>query len=60
MVGVEDYPYCIYCDSKISYIRLSEREVNIVEFICECGEIIEVEMNNAERLLSDPRSAEGS
>lgn len=60
MVGIEDYPYCIYCDSKISYVRLSPTAANIFEFICACGEIIEVEMDDDERLLSDPRSVEGS
>jgi len=56
----EDYPYCIYCDAKIKWVYF-DNETSLLTFHCECGEIVHVEikLEDGERLLPDPRSAQG-
>ncbi len=57
----EDYPYCIYCDAKITWVIFDDT-TKILTFRCHCcGETIEVEIEveNGERLLSDPQCSEG-
>jgi len=55
-----DYPYCIYCDSQITWVIFDDTN-NIVTFRCHCGEAVEVEieLENGERLLRDPQCSEG-
>lgn len=59
-MAIEDYPYCIYCDSKINWVILDE-EATVATFICKCGEAIEVELGLEydEGLLRDSGSSEG-
>ncbi len=56
----EDYPYCISCDAKVSWVRFDTRS-KTTTFYCECGEIVEVGigLEDGERLLSDSGRAEG-
>lgn len=56
----EDYPYCVYCDAKVSFAQFDTQSQSIM-FYCECGEIVEVGigLEDGERLLSDSGCAEG-
>lgn len=54
----EDYPYCISCDAKMSWVRF---EAQTQVFYCECGEIVEVKvgLEDGEGLLPDSERDEG-
>jgi len=59
-MAIEDYPYCIFCDSKVTWVSFDE-VTRLVTFRCQCGEAVEVEieLENAKGLLRDPQCSEG-
>ena len=50
----EDFPYCVYCDQKITFLWQTE---HLVRYYCRCGEVVEVDYS--EGLLPDPGCYEG-
>jgi len=57
----EDYPYCIYCNAKITWVSLNNA-MQLLVFHCGlCGNSVsvEIELENGEGLLQNPRSVKG-
>jgi len=56
----EDYPYCISCNAKMKWASF-DNITSLLIFHCECGEFVhvEIELEDGEGLLSNPRSAQG-
>ena len=39
MLDREDFPYCVFCDEKVSFVSI---EAQSILYYCRCGEVVEV------------------